>query len=1300
MRKNYSIPQFDLMVEAQQGCTESSSTIDWNAVMDEDSFVDDSCVDGEISNPVIESKLYHPSLKEKYHIVEKNGDKPLEIFSKEAIYSARDQDNILRMWINYKDNHGGGEELFGFLDEDDLGSDIFEKFVDFHVSAASHNQFGEMRFEEFVKMYQLLHTQYKSKDAMLGRIYVKSPTERESNDSSEWDSIRKKLLREVEFTKVEEGQKLFHQDESLTHVFFVFHGNLKILRETKDGQKQIIGTVGNGGYYGALELITDQKLIASGLATMKTHAIKLSVDSFKLLITRQQDLIWSMVSSTLLSVRSIQTVLDSEAFNSLFRSKDTPDLVSPRRFYSVSNKRSTNMSSSGANGNAIQSSILSHSMPQIHQNTMYKKQLHSGFNENPLIALTSTPSSLDATPGSSPPSPLVERNLSHSPSNSSVPTTSTTPSSSSSPGNGDTEKNHSDLEKSRTKREQKEQLLYSVLSTALGEENEQFIQKVLALKNNDKSGGCTTIKLKKGEYLYRRGDESDCIFILISGKVSRIFSIHFDKEIHIFPGSIIGEYSLLSGQNRTSDIRSFSRCEVLRISKDALVFLMRDNPLLLLNFIRNTITDTTHRLKALQYGYEYFLLPNGQNLIEPGQIPQEFYFLISGRLREQVSNEYTSTSSRYHTINTPKMMREYSRTGETIGISNLLMNNTFTTFTTAVRDTELVRFDKAWLTLLMRTNPNGLQSLIRSSIKNNNDNELELLENMRERKHMVAIVPVNGSIPVTGFTSNLIKVLKKHGTISVITEDIIEKRFGKLRGKLTNLSNERQNIWHFLSNEESKHDFVICLAKPNLSPWTRWILQQVDMVLIVTHADVECSSLTEWESTLSFYNSIYYIAEKRVVVLHSKDKPIKNTCSILQNREGGRCGVKFHHHIVQGNTFHYQSMARFLAGTAVGVVLGGGGSRGLAHIGVIRALREEGIPIDIVGGTSMGSQIAGLVAREMSIEEMSNTMWQCYTHTWRFSNLGRFFDITVPYLSLVSGRQFSNSLKEFLSFDGTNIEDLTIPFYCISCNITKLCTHVHLRGLMWEAMRASSSLPLAYPPFITPEGDALVDGAYIDNVPADTMRNMFGANFVIAVDVIERSSPLPQMQYKKHYISGWKIFFDIIFRGKKYATMHQLLLQLAGIMDWANCQTRDKFVDWEIRPDMSGLSGWADMKLQFEYIQRGYNEAKASLKELKAQKPHIWENVAGKVQYPIPMVSRPIKPIIPRFSILDSILFLLQPKAILALLAMWGISKLTFYFMNLFQQLSQYFSPMKLMNAIKRKLTNKFSQMMTTSYNL
>jgi NTE family protein/lysophospholipid hydrolase len=198
-----------------------------------------------------------------------------------------------------------------------------------------------------------------------------------------------------------------------------------------------------------------------------------------------------------------------------------------------------------------------------------------------------------------------------------------------------------------------------------------------------------------------------------------------------------------------------------------------------------------------------------------------------------------------------------------------------------------------------------------------------------------------------------------------------------------------------------------------------------------------------------------------------------------------------------GRPEDFSRFARFLTGQAVGLVLGGGGARGFAHLGVLRALAESHIPVDVIGGNSMGALIGAQYACGLGLDEIRE-------QTMRFALGGE--RPTLPVISLLSGRRLERDLRQM--FGDQRIEQLWSPFFAAACNLSQACTTVQESGLLWRAVLASNSPAGLLPPVLR-DGDLLVDGAILDNVPVGAMRSRLGTPFeqrrgngkIIAIDV-------------------------------------------------------------------------------------------------------------------------------------------------------------------------------------------------------
>jgi NTE family protein len=196
-------------------------------------------------------------------------------------------------------------------------------------------------------------------------------------------------------------------------------------------------------------------------------------------------------------------------------------------------------------------------------------------------------------------------------------------------------------------------------------------------------------------------------------------------------------------------------------------------------------------------------------------------------------------------------------------------------------------------------------------------------------------------------------------------------------------------------------------------------------------------------------------------------------------------------HLREGYAPDTERLARVITGQSVGLVLSGGGARAYAHVGAIRALHERGVPIDFIGGVSMGAIIAAGLGMGWDDAEMEMRIRKAFVATSPLD------DIAFPMIAMTHGEKVRERLAEH--FGDRDIADLWLPFFCISANLTTGAYQLHRSGLVREALRASISLPGVLPP-VTFGNDVLVDGAVVKNYPADVMRSI-QLGPIVGVDV-------------------------------------------------------------------------------------------------------------------------------------------------------------------------------------------------------
>jgi len=265
-------------------------------------------------------------------------------------------------------------------------------------------------------------------------------------------------------------------------------------------------------------------------------------------------------------------------------------------------------------------------------------------------------------------------------------------------------------------------------------------------------------------------------------------------------------------------------------------------------------------------------------------------------------------------------------------------------------------------------------------------------------------------------------------------------------------------------------------------------------------------------------------ARRELVLLHADcSRPPKNTRAWLRSRT-----LSWHHHVRLAHAADdVARVARFIAGAAVGVVLGGGGARGLAHLGLLKSMEQNGVPIDFIGGTSQGAFIGGCYALAMSAAQAGESAKVMAT---QIGSPLLVLRMTLPIMSYFSGALFNDILQSV--FGDTQIEDLWVKYFCVSTNITRDTMDVHQVGPVWRYARASMTVMGLVPPIMDVNGDLLVDGGYTNNMPVDCMYAMCPTiNTVVACDVENKDNSAVENVDPEEYgdaVSGWYLLARII----------------------------------------------------------------------------------------------------------------------------------------------------------------------------
>ncbi len=239
----------------------------------------------------------------------------------------------------------------------------------------------------------------------------------------------------------------------------------------------------------------------------------------------------------------------------------------------------------------------------------------------------------------------------------------------------------------------------------------------------------------------------------------------------------------------------------------------------------------------------------------------------------------------------------------------------------------------------------------------------------------------------------------------------------------------------------------------------------------------------------------------------------------------------------------------------IGLALGGGFARGIAHIGVLKALEELGVQLSLIAGTSAGSIIGALFAAGYTVSEL--------THIARHTTWRDLSHLVVPRRSVLGATRLEKKLDEFLV--GKSFADLDLPFFAVCTDLYSAEKVILRSGPVASAVRASCSAPGIFPP-VERAGRLLVDGGMMENVPVMTAREM-GAQYAIGVDL-----------------------YASITEQRRIGGIVDVLLRSFEISQRLQCLPQSQSADVCIMPQLAGES-LVDLSRTDQYIERGYEAA-------------------------------------------------------------------------------------------------------------
>ena len=498
------------------------------------------------------------------------------------------------------------------------------------------------------------------------------------------------------------------------------------------------------------------------------------------------------------------------------------------------------------------------------------------------------------------------------------------------------------------------------------------------------------------------------------------------------------------------------------------------------------LDETARRQLATQF--EPVHVAAGEVIIAQGEMGDGLFLVVSGRLRVSVAAGGTE-----------RFLHDLGR-GSTVGEIALLSDRPRSATVRTVRDSELLLLRAPAFRSLAERSPAVLAAMARLLI-----DRLLAVDRPQEAppaRHAIAVASAGKrASAVTMVAERLAAQLSRAGSAFYMDADVVARHLGPGAAQREPEDPGWAELIGWLHIVERRNHYVVYQADADDTAWTRLCLSQSDVVLLAAAASDDPSP-GPVEARALATDSL-----RCELVLVESAKP-SATAKWLKHRP-----VAAFHHICGERLQDVARLARLVTGTGCGLVLGGGGPRGFAHLGVLRALEEAGVPIDAVGGTSIGALMGALYALGMDHAERVERAVTAFTRS------GRLVSPTLPLIALSSGRRVDRLLAEHLG--SVNIEDLPLGFFCVSASLTRAEEIIHGRGPLWPAVRGSLSLPGFLPP-VYAAGDLLVDGAALNDLPVDVMRDRLGSGCVVAVDLSPDVEPLNTVPFE-HGLSGWQV---------------------------------------------------------------------------------------------------------------------------------------------------------------------------------
>lgn len=563
------------------------------------------------------------------------------------------------------------------------------------------------------------------------------------------------------------------------------------------------------------------------------------------------------------------------------------------------------------------------------------------------------------------------------------------------------------------------------------------------------------------------------------------------------------------------------------------------------------------QLRHILYRTSILEYEAGEYVFEQGQPGNSFYIVLSGRFRA-----LQDTDEGIY------ILGDISA-GEPIGEVSLFTREPHSASVIALRKSSVLKLEDGEYHELVQAFPAFASALTRFVIERMRRNALH--KKMDAAPKNIAVVNLQHGNDVSAYTS-------------AIEQQLLSMGFQIRIWDASSYSEENYKATFDNMEKQAGLNFLVCDAQH--PEWASQCIAYCDLVIVASGFH-ESSDLYPIEKQLDLYSKHFLNKKIYLLLLHEADAPVPvNTRRWFSNRH-----FDLHIHLRSGHAADIRRFCRIVTHQATGLVLGGGGARGFAHAGVLKALLEAGVEIDFVGGTSAGAIYGATFTHSDFDLQRIFSLCQQAAERKLTSN-----DFTFPFVSLMSGKKFRRFLD--MMYGETYLEDLWVNTFTVSTNFSDATLKVHETGLTRQQVEASMAIPGVFPPVIINK-QLHIDGGVLDNLPVEAMYKK-PVRHVIAVSLSTEEHASVDL---KEVPSSWQLFWSKIRRSgnAEIPGLSSILVNSITINSRHKQEAVKPHVSLYLELDLRGYKflDWAHWK---ELIDKGYSQAKQQLAEASAAK--------------------------------------------------------------------------------------------------